>query len=186
MKRSCLFVLGAASEIFYIKEIEDMFGFHKKKEEVKVVELHSICEGALLPLDQVPDKVFANRLLGEGVGFRFHGNHIFAPCDGTVVMVAATKHAIGIQAENGVEILIHVGLDTVNLNGEGLHPKVSQNEFVKVGQPLIEIDTEFMKEKAIELATPMVITTPDGIHIEIIKNSGKVSLEDIVLTVEKE
>ena len=63
MKRSCLFVLGAASEIFYIKEIEDMFGFHKKKEEVKVVELHSICEGALLPLDQVPDKVFANRLL---------------------------------------------------------------------------------------------------------------------------
>ena len=55
-----------------------------------------------------------------------------------------------------------------------------------MGQPLIEIDTEFMKEKAIELATPMVITTPDGIHIEIIKNSGKVSLEDIVLTVEKE
>lgn len=163
-----------------------MFGFHKKKEEVKVVQLHSICEGELLPLDQVPDKVFANRLLGDGVGFRFHGNQIFAPCDGTVVMIAATKHAIGIQAENGVEILIHVGLDTVNLNGEGLHPKVSQNEFVKAGQPLIEIDTEFMKEKAIELATPMVITTPDGILIEIIKNSGKVSLEDIVLTVKKE
>lgn len=160
-----------------------MFNFMKKKK--KDVSLNAICAGKVIPLNEVPDKVFANKLLGDGIGFTFEGDTLFSPCEGEITMVAQTKHAIGMTAVNGAELLIHCGLDTVNLNGKGLTVLVAQGEKVKSGQPLLKIDREFMNDKKICLTTPMILTNIDDYDLEILKSTGSVSVSDIVLKVLK-
>lgn len=158
-----------------------MFDFFKKK---KVV-LKSICNGEVIPVESVEDKMFSNKMLGDGVGFKFANNVIYAPCDGKVIMVANTCHAIGIACENGAEILIHCGLDTVNLNGEGLNVLVHKDEKIHAGQKILEVDVEMMKEKGICLTTPLILTNMESYCIEMIKNNGHVSLNDEICTIVK-
>ena len=88
--------------------------------------LYAPVTGSCIPLTEVKDEVFANKMMGDGVAFTFDGDTVVSPCDGTIVMIAATKHAIGIQGDDGVEVLIHVGLDTVSLNGEGFKASINQ------------------------------------------------------------
>ena len=89
-----------------------MFGWKKKREEKTQAEFHAICDGRVLPISQVPDITFAQKLLGDGVGFSYEEPVIYSPCDGEIILVAQTNHAIGLRAENGAEIMIHVGMDT--------------------------------------------------------------------------
>lgn len=162
-----------------------MFGLFKKKVIVKTVLLHSICDGQVVAIDAVPDKIFAQRMLGDGIGFTFEGDTLYAPCDAEVVMIADTKHAIGIKAANGAELLIHIGLDTVNLRGKGFSLKVRQGDMIKQGQPLVEIDRAFMAENHMNLTTPMVMTSHDGYTLEIMKHVGAVHVGDVVLRIEQ-
>ena len=158
-----------------------MFGFLKKKN----VTLKSICIGKVIPIEQVEDKMFAEKMLGDGVGFQFEGNTIYAPCDGEIILAAPTNHAFGIKSENGAEILIHCGLDTVNLNGEGLKRFVKAGEKVKSGQKLLEVDVDFIKQKNISLTTPMILTSMESYSIEFIKNDGNVTLDDDIVNIIK-
>lgn len=138
-----------------------MFKIFKKK----VYELYSPVIGKSILLEQVNDKVFAEKMMGDGLAFEFQGDSIYAPCSAKVVMIANTKHAIGLQ--NGdIEILIHVGLDTVNLNGIGLTSHVKTGSTVKRGDVLLTIDRKLMDEKQIDLTTPMIITS-QGKKLEI-------------------
>lgn len=132
-----------------------MFKIYKKK----VHELYSPVKGKSILLEQVNDKVFAEKLMGDGLAFEFQGDSIYAPFDAKVVMIANTKHAIGLQNDD-IEILIHVGLDTVNLNGIGLTSHVKTGSTVKRGDVLLTIDRKLMDEKQIDLTTPMIITSP--------------------------
>ena len=106
-------------------------------------------------------------MMGDGIAFIPESDTICAPCDGKVTMIANTLHAIGITAENGAEILIHIGLDTVNLNGKGFTSLVNVGDKIKIGTPLVKIDMVFMKEHEMVLTTPMVVTNTNELSMVI-------------------
>ena len=142
-----------------------MFRLFKKQEPVV---LTAPVDGEMISLEEVPDKVFAAKIMGDGVAFRFDGDTIYSPCDAKVIMIADTVHAIGLKCRNGAEVLIHIGLDTVELNGKGFEKLVDEGEQVSKGIPLIKIDRSIMQAAAIDLTTPMVITdsSDNQFHIE--------------------
>ena len=106
--------------------------FYKKnnKVEEKENELKAYISGKVISITEVADSVFASTVLGDGIAILPDGNTVFAPCGGTISMLADTGHAVGITADNGAEILIHIGLDTVSLNGEGFKIMADQGETV--------------------------------------------------------
>lgn len=153
--------------------------FKKKKMDLN---LYSPINGECIAIEDVPDNVFANKMMGNGVGFILkEDNQIFAPCDGIISVIAGTKHAIGLQADSGLEVLIHIGLDTVNLQGKGFEVKVKQGDRVTKGQPLISVDLSYMKQNEINLITPMVITNSSKIDIEIVCNNGFVKKGETII-----
>ena len=162
-----------------------MFHLLKRKESCKEVPIYAIANGTLADLEEVEDITFSEKLLGDGVAFQYEGDIIYAPCAGEVILVSATRHAIGIQAENGAELMVHCGLETVNLQGKGLTPLVKAGEKVKKGTPILSIDRDFMREKEISLITPVIITNGDGYELVNRRERGKVTTEDIVCVVSK-
>jgi sugar PTS system EIIA component len=132
-----------------------MFKLFKKAKEL---EIYTPVNGKIIPLGEVPDPVFNTKMLGEGAAVVPSGGDIHAPVDGKIIQVAPTQHAIGILAEDGSEILIHVGLETVALKGEGFNPLVSEGDKVTVGQPLLEVDWDYITQHATSAVTPIVIT----------------------------
>ena len=165
--------------------VRDLSGWKKKREEKTQAEFHAICDGRVLPISQVPDITFAQKLLGDGVGFSYEEPVIYSPCDGEIILVAQTNHAIGLRAENGAEIMIHVGMDTVNLKGRGLHPLVRLHKNVKAGDPLLEIDRGVMRENGINLITPMILTNGEEYDLNIVKQDGEVTREEIAFVAVK-
>ena len=128
--------------------------FKNKKDS----DLYAPVTGKSIPLEKVKDKVFASKMMGEGVAFVFDGNEVYSPCDGVVTLVANTLHAIGIKTNNGAEILIHIGLDAVALEGKGFEKLINQGDTVKKGTPLIRLDRNFLADQNIDLTTPMIVT----------------------------
>ena len=157
-----------------------MFKFLKKKELIEN-KIYSPINGKCIPIEEVPDNVFASKMMGSGVGLILSDDTIYSPCDATVSMIALTKHAIGLQAKNGAEILIHIGLDTVQLNGKGFSLLVNQNDKVDMGQPIMKIDREYMEENNLNLITPLVITNSGDINPNIICDSGNLEKGKSVL-----
>ncbi|WP_455675951.1 PTS sugar transporter subunit IIA [Pradoshia sp.] len=133
------------------------FGFFKKKEMNLVAPLN----GKIVPLEEVPDPVFSQKMMGEGIAIQPSGGHIHAPFSGEIIMITPTKHAIAIRSKSGVEVLIHIGLETVALKGEGFKLAVKEGEQVEVGQLLVEVDWAFLKEHAENTITPIIVTTSD-------------------------
>lgn len=120
--------------------------------------IYAPLSGKVEKLENVPDPTFSNKLMGEGIAILPSEGKVVSPFDGEVLLVAGTKHAIGLKGNSGVEILIHVGLETVALDGEGFEVKVNQGDKVKKGDPLITFDLELIKEKASSTITPIIIT----------------------------
>ncbi len=123
-------------------------------EEMKIL---SPLNGKAIPIDQVPDDVFAQKIMGEGVAVMPEDGAICSPVDGTVVTVAESLHAYGFQTEDGVELIVHFGLETVALAGKGFTPHVKEGDKVKAGQLVAEADIEFFKTQGINTVTPVVI-----------------------------
>ena len=114
--------------------------------------------GTLVPLSEVPDETFASGVLGEGIAIEPSDGLFCSPVDGTVETIAETKHAIGFAADNGLEILVHVGLETVSLNGEGFEILVKEGDRVKVGQPVAKADLALIRERGLKTITSIVLT----------------------------
>lgn len=125
------------------------------------VELAAPVTGTLLPLEQVKDQAFSEKMLGDGVAVVPAAGEIVAPCDGTLSYVPDTAHAVALTGPHGLEILIHIGLDTVNLAGKGFRTYVKTGDTVKKGQRLISFDREQLLAQGYDLTTPMVITNGD-------------------------
>lgn len=158
-----------------------MLNFLKKTKQSKVV---SPVNGQCVDLSNVPDKMFSERILGDGVAFVFDDEYIFAPSDGEISMIADTKHAVGMTDSNGMEILIHIGLDTVNLKGEGFEVLVDENQKVEAGTKLVKVDRELMRKNEVNLITPVVLT--NGTDFEVVKNQvSNVQVGDTVITATK-
>ena len=114
--------------------------------------------GTLVPLSEVPDETFASGVLGEGIAIEPSDGLFCSPVDGTVETIAETKHAIGFTADNGLEILVHVGLETVSLNGEGFEILVKEGDRVKAGQPVAKADLALIRERGLKTITSIVLT----------------------------
>ncbi|ABR36911.1 PTS sugar transporter subunit IIA [Clostridium beijerinckii] len=128
--------------------------------------LYAFTDGVSVDISEVKDEVFSQKMMGEGIAIKPSSNKIFSPCDGTIVTIMKeSKHAIGIRTEDGVEILIHVGLDTVNLKGEGFNLYCEEEKYVKKGELLLEFDKELLKEKGIEDITMLIIPNLNGHEI---------------------
>lgn len=135
-----------------------------------VTEIASPLRATTMDLDKVPDPVFSSGAVGQGVGLEPAGDIIVtAPANGTVVVAPSSGHAFGITLDNGVEILIHVGLDTVNLEGKGFDVKVSQGDRVSEGQELVRVDRSVIEQAGYPLTTPVLITnTASFASVEVI------------------
>lgn len=118
--------------------------------------------GKAIPLSEVPDPVFAEKLAGDGMAIIAEGDTVVAPADGELTLIFKTKHAFAMTLENGLELLVHIGIETVSLDGEGFEQLVEQGTKVKAGTPIIKIDREFIKSKGLSLATPVLITNVDA------------------------
>ncbi|CAN5381172.1 phosphoenolpyruvate--protein phosphotransferase [soil metagenome] len=127
--------------------------------------LSSPLKGWIAPLDETPDAVFAERMLGDGLAIDPLGSTLHAPCDARVIAVHGTRHAVTLRADNGAEILMHVGLETVGLGGEGFEVHVKDGDVVKSGDKLISFDLDLLSQRAKSLITPVVITNPDAFQI---------------------
>ena len=132
-----------------------MFSFFKKKFFV-----NAPIDGQLISLSKVGDPVFSKKVMGDGFAIIPQKDEglITSPIDGNVEMVAETSHAIGLKCSNGTEILIHVGLDTVNLNGKGFTKFVTSGQKIKVGDQLLKFDPTFMAEKKMDMTTIVIFT----------------------------
>ncbi|MEM1503560.1 glucose-specific PTS transporter subunit IIBC [Domibacillus sp. 8LH] len=114
--------------------------------------------GELLPITEVPDPVFAGKMMGDGFAIKPNDGTVVSPVNGKIINVFPTKHAIGINADSGREILIHFGIDTVKLNGEGFEALVSEGDEVKAGQPLLKVDLDYIAKNATSTITPIIFT----------------------------
>ncbi|MGO5066464.1 MULTISPECIES: PTS sugar transporter subunit IIA [unclassified Clostridium] len=155
-----------------------MFNFLKKEKNIFAPVI-----GKVLDLSEVPDEVFARKLAGDGIAIDCENDTIVAPADGVISLIFKTNHAIGITLKDGVELLIHIGIDTVNLNGEGFERLLQEGDKVKVGDPIIKINRDFIKSQGYSLITPVLITDPNGVKDIKYKTGFNVESEnDIVIT----
>lgn len=147
------------------------------------LKIYAPISGNVISLDEVPDPVFSERMLGEGIAIMPVSGDVIAPCDGSIIHLANTKHAIGLRAVDGTEILIHIGLETVSLGGQGFTACVEQGDRVTKGQLLIQVDWDFLREKAISFVTPVVVTNSNEKKVNLIDTPQAEEGKSILMTV---
>ncbi|MDG0842436.1 PTS glucose transporter subunit IIA [Staphylococcus equorum] len=136
--------------------------FGKGKEVNKDSAIYAPITGEYVKIEDIPDPVFAQKMMGEGFGVNPTDGEVVSPIDGKVDNVFPTKHAIGLKADNGLELLVHIGLDTVQLDGKGFEVLVESGDTVSVGDPLLRFDLDYIKENAKSVISPIIITNSDN------------------------
>lgn len=168
--------IGCAIAVIGSIILVQIVGFGEESEEVKEdiikevattlldnnKEIKNPLSGKVLPLSKVEDAVFSSGAMGNGIAIDPTDNKVYAPFDGTVEFIAETKHAIGLKSDDGIELLIHVGMDTVKMNGKGFDVKTKVNERVKEGDLLLEFDRNEIQKEGYSLITPVVITNSNN------------------------
>lgn len=147
-----------------------LFDFLKKKEVGEVIG--SPIEGEAVVSAEISDPTFGEELLGKGLAIKPAVGKVYAPADGTIGMVFDTKHAISMTTEGGAELLIHVGLDTVTLNGAPFTVHVAADDKVKKGDLMAEFDMDMIKEAGLETITPVIVCNSDDFK-EVVRFTGK-------------
>ncbi|MGT2716172.1 beta-glucoside-specific PTS transporter subunit IIABC [Streptococcus respiraculi] len=139
-------------------------------------KIASPLKGTLLPLEQVNDETFAGKLLGEGIAIVPSNGKVVSPIDGVIASVFPSKHAIGLISQDGVEVLIHVGLETVNLNGEGFTSFVKEGDKVQKGDVLLEVDIASLIDKGYDVTTPIIVTNTQN-FLDVLPMNEKATVE---------
>nr|WP_231507780.1 PTS glucose transporter subunit IIA [Bacillus sp. UNC41MFS5] len=139
-------------------------------------------EGVIIPITEVPDQVFSQKMMGDGFAIVPSKGSVVSPVDGEVMSVFPTKHAIGIKSNQGYEILIHVGMDTVNLKGEGFTVLVKDGEKITKGQEILKFDLDFIKKSAPSTVTPIIFTNLTKLNV--IKQGHSSQGQDGILSIE--
>ena len=150
---------------------------------VKETIVYAPAEGEAIPSSEVEDPTFASEALGKGMAIRPSSGKIFAPFDGTVDMVFDTKHAVAVSSDSGVEVLIHVGIDTVNMKGEGFTAHVNSGDSVKKGDLLLEFDMDKIRAAGYKTTIPVIVTNSDDYNDVKAMKTGPVKPGDEVLKV---
>nr|WP_091019028.1 beta-glucoside-specific PTS transporter subunit IIABC [Paenibacillus amylolyticus] len=150
--------------------------------EEKKGEVFSPLIGELVPLSELPDQTFAEELTGKGIAIRPQDGRVTAPFDGTVTLVAKSKHAIMLTSSSGIDILIHVGLNSVSLKGKYFDVKVVAGQEVKKGELLLEFDMDGIQGAGIDLVTPVIVTnTPDYLDVVPVQVKGVIPMNELLL-----
>ena len=165
------FVMGFKEENTTLTQV-DIKSEKTKKELNKAVSIASPLTGSIVPLSEVKDEVFSKAIMGKGVAVLPTIGEVRAPFNGTINAVFPTKHAIGMTSEDGVEVMVHVGLDTVELEGKGFTTHVKNNDVVKANDLLLTFDIEAIKQAGYDIVTPVIITNSDE-YIDIIETNEK-------------
>lgn len=135
-------------------------------------------DGEVIDLSQVADPAFSHRMVGPGLALRPTSTTVVSPVDGHVMLLFPTRHAVGIASDTGVEVLVHVGLDTVRLKGKGFTAHVHKGETVAVGAPLITFDPQVIEEAGFSLVTPVIVTNSRTVGEPVLEASGDVAAGD--------
>lgn len=134
----------------------------KKREQAPAKEIRAFISGKVIPIEEVADPVFSGKMLGDGLAIEPTSELITAPCDGVVTTVMSdSKHAVGMTAANGMELLIHEGIDTVSLNGEGFKLYVNEGDKVKAGDKLLRFDAALISSKGLQTTCILAVTNSD-------------------------
>ncbi len=167
-----------------------MFDLFKKKVKYKPLNLdnskiNSLGEGKLIPIESVSDAMFAEKMMGDSIAFKFTGNgvNVFSPVNGTLGVLFPTGHAFGVVSEDGVEILVHIGVDTVNSKGAGF--KIldkKQGDAVKAGDPIVSVDFDKLGA-TYDMSTMLIITNTNDKKVELVRE-GEVKRDSVVGTIE--
>lgn len=159
-----------------------MFGLFKKNVKENSMILKSPVVGRCFDISEIPDEVFSSKMLGEGIGFESTEGVLYAPFDGEVLQVFPTKHALILKSKEGIEILLHIGIDTVNMKGEGFEAFVEKAQQVKAGDKLLSFDNDLIKAKAKSNLSVLVVTENEIIEsVEI--NLGNVDKNNEVIII---
>ena len=139
--------------------------------------------GTVVPLGEVTDESFAQGMLGPGIGIEPADGIVVAPFDGTVTVAFPTGHAYGLKSASGVQVLIHVGMDTVKLEGKGFTPRVAKGDVVRRGDVLAEVDLDVIREAGYDTITPVVVTNKKKLGAITPVASGQIQHDDALLNV---
>lgn len=149
------------------------------------IAITSPINGNVVPASQIPDPTFAENLLGPCVGIDPKEGVVYAPCDAEVTQIFRTCHAVTLTSTDGVELLIHVGINTVDLKGEGFEACVKDGDKVKKGQPLIKFDINFIKEKGLSPIVPVVLCNAQDFKEYTFAPVGAFTNNDVLITLTK-
>jgi len=160
------------------------FNLFKNKKKAGNMEIFAPVNGKIVALEDVPDPVFSQKMMGEGIAITPSDGHFVSPVNGKVIQVPDTKHAVGVLADDGSEVLIHIGLETVGLKGEGFDAKVKVDDEVTVGQPLIEADLNYIQEHADNIVTPIIITNSqnNGKNYQMMDKEHVIAGQTVIMT----
>ena len=147
-------------------------------------EVHSVADGEVINIEDVKDPVFSQKMMGDGFAVEPENGHIVSPVAGKVTSVFPTKHALGLVTDNGLEVLVHIGLDTVSLEGKPFEVKVSEGQTVAAGDLLVEADLDAIRVAGRETSTIVVFTNADAIKSVKVEHTGKLAANAPVATVE--
>lgn len=173
-------IIGFKDEADEAEEVDEAKEISNSKNKISI---NSPLKGEVVPLSAVNDATFSEGIMGKGVAIIPTENELFSPINGTVSMVFNTKHAIGLKTDEGAELLIHIGLDTVKLNGEHFNAFVKAGDKVKVGDKLVEFDREAIRGKGYDIITPMIITNSADYLDIISKDVSTVNVGDELITI---
>ena len=159
-------------------------GTQKTQKVIKTVMIASPITGIAAPLSDTPDEVFSNKMLGDGAAVTPVDNIVRAPEDGEVAFVFDTKHAIGFMTESGISLLIHVGIDTVKLDGKGFEVFVENGQKVKKGEPMMKLDLDYLKANAPSVMSPVICSEmEENQKVRLIK-TGDIQAGDTLFAVD--
>lgn len=155
-----------------------MFGFLKRK----VREIYAPADGQVVALESVNDEVFSQKLVGDGVALIPMSNVFTAPIEGTVTKIFSTNHAYSIKSPKDLEVMVHIGLETVALEGKGFERIANEGDEVKAGDPIIRVDLAYIREHAKDIITPIIISDESDVK-SIDKRLNIVKSQDMIMEV---
>lgn len=154
-----------------------MFNIFNKRKEAnlnnKIEEISSPCNGKVVQIENIPDQIFSELMMGDGIGIEPLDGGIYSPVDGEILQIFGTKHAIVIRSNLGTDILLHIGLDTVSLDGVPFDIKVGLGKKVKSGELIMKVDIEYIKSKGLQTVIPIILINDENSKERTIVNKTK-------------
>lgn len=157
------------------------FFLTKQKKTKKVIQIVAPISGSIIPLEETPDEAFSQKIVGDGVAIDPTGSFLVSPCNGEIGKIFRTNHAFSIKTPEGIELFVHFGMNTLELDGKGFERVAEEGQKVKMGDIILKLDLEFLKSNAESVITPVVISNMDECDITFFGRGVVEAGNDIIL-----